>query len=73
MADGLGGHSVADVTHHLKGIHFPAKKQDVVKQAKHNGAAKDLMQVIDGLPDQEFGSIAEVMKAMGNEGKDASR
>ena len=27
MTRGLGGHSPANVTHHLKGIHFPAKKR----------------------------------------------
>ena len=67
MAQGLEGHSVADVTHHLKGVHFPAKKQDLVAQAKQNGASRDIMQLVNGMPDQEFGSIAEVMKAMGAE------
>jgi len=51
MTRGLGGHSPANVTHHLKGIHFPAKKQDLVKQAKKNGAEKDIMDVLNGMPD----------------------
>ena len=66
MTRGLGGHSPANVTHHLKGIHFPAKKQDLVKQAKKNGAEKDVMEVLNGMPDAEFASIAEVMKAVGD-------
>jgi len=65
MTRGLGGHSPANITHHLKGIHFPAKKRDVVQQAKKNGAEGDIMQVLDGMPDQEFASIADVMKAVG--------
>ncbi|TCZ63556.1 DUF2795 domain-containing protein [Roseicella aquatilis] len=65
MTRGLGGHSPANVTHHLKGIHFPAKKQDLIRQAKKNGAEQDIMQVLDGMEEREFDSIAEVMKAVG--------
>ncbi|GGC46198.1 hypothetical protein GCM10011504_25770 [Siccirubricoccus deserti] len=65
MTRGLGGHSPANVTHHLKGIHFPAKKKDLVQQAKRNGAEQDVMEVINAIPDQEFASIADVMKAVG--------
>ena len=70
MTRGLGGHSPANVTHHLKGIHFPAQKQDLVKQAKKNGAEKDIMDVLNGMPDDEFDSIAEVMKAVGEVERD---
>ena len=70
MTRGLGGHSPANVTHHLKGIHFPAKKQDLIKQAKHNGAEKDIMDVLNGVEEQEFASIAEVMKAVGEVERD---
>jgi uncharacterized protein DUF2795 len=70
MTRGLGGHSPANVTHHLKGIHFPAKKQDLIKQAKHNGAEKDIMDVLNGMEEQEFASIAEVMKAVGEVERD---
>lgn len=70
MTRGLGGHSPANVTHHLKGIHFPAKKQDLVQQARKNGAEKDIMDVLNGMPDQEFASIAEVMQAAGKAERD---
>ncbi|CAA9273142.1 MAG: hypothetical protein AVDCRST_MAG27-3638 [uncultured Craurococcus sp.] len=62
---GLGGHSPVDITHQLKGLHFPAQKQDLVQQAKGNGAGQDIMQMIDAMPEREFASIADVMKAMG--------
>ena len=65
MTRGLGGHSPANVTHHLKGIHLPAKKQDLLKQAQMNGAERDVMDVLNGMPDEEFASIADVMKAVG--------
>ncbi|MBV8522161.1 MAG: DUF2795 domain-containing protein [Acetobacteraceae bacterium] len=36
MTRGLGGQSPANVTHHLNGIDFPAKKQDLIKHAKRS-------------------------------------
>jgi hypothetical protein len=73
MTRGLGGHSPANVTHHLKGIHFPARKQDLLKQAKQNGAEKEVMELLNSMPDAEFASIAEVMKAVGDHNPDAQR
>ncbi len=34
MTRGLGGHSPENVSHHLKGIDFPASKQDLMRQAR---------------------------------------
>lgn len=65
MTRGMGGHSVSNITHHLKGIHFPAGKQDLLRQARQNGAAQDIMDVLHAMPDQAFGSAADVMKAVG--------
>ena len=73
MTRGLGGHSPANVTHHLKGIHFPAQKRDLVQQAKKNGAELDIMQVLNAMPEQEFANIADVMKAVGEAERDAER
>lgn len=65
MTRGLGGHSPANVTHNLKGIHFPAGKADLVRQAEHNGAEPAVMEVIQGMPDRNYENIADVMKAVG--------
>ncbi|MCO6415005.1 DUF2795 domain-containing protein [Siccirubricoccus sp. KC 17139] len=73
MTRGLGGHSPANVTHSLKGIHFPASKKDLVQQAKKNGAEQAVMEVINAMPDQEFASIAEVTKAVGEVERGAER
>lgn len=64
MTRGMGGHSVSNITHHLKGIHFPARRQDLVRQAKRNGAEQDIMDVLHAMPDQEFETAADVMKAV---------
>lgn len=67
MTRGLGGHSPANVTHHLKGIHFPADKKALVKQARQNKAPPEVMEEIEAMPEQEYASVAEIMKAFGKE------
>lgn len=70
MADvgrgGAGGKSVANITRHLKGIAFPAKKQDIVTHAEQNGADQAVLDAIGKLPDQEYGSMADLMKGYGS-------
>ena len=63
MARGFDGHSPVDVTHHLKGVSFPAGKEDLLEAAKDNGAGRDILDMIDAMPDGEFRSITDVMKA----------
>ena len=65
MTRGLGGHSPSNVSHHLKGIDFPAKKDTLLEVAKENGAEKDILDMIEDMPDQEFENMADVMKAYG--------
>lgn len=64
-----GGHSPANVTKHLKGINFPAKKQDLLKHAKQAGADQEVLQELQGFDEQEYNSMADVMKAFGKERK----
>jgi len=67
MTRGLGGESPANVTNHLKGAHFPASKEDLVDLAKSNGAEEEVLEVLENLPGDEYASVAEVMKAYGDE------
>lgn len=67
MTRGLGGHSPANITHHLKAIHFPAQKRDLLARARENDAGKDILDLLEGLPEREFASIAEVMKETARE------
>lgn len=68
MASGSGEQSPINVTHHLKGIDFPAGKQDLVQRAKDNGAPPEVMDKIEAMPDQSYGSMADVMKGFGRTG-----
>jgi hypothetical protein len=65
MTRGLGGQSPANVTHYLKGIDFPASKQDLMETAKDNGAEEAVLDMIEQMPDDEFEDMAGVMKAYG--------
>jgi len=49
----------------LKGMHYPAKKQDLVNQAKQNNATQDVIQTIENLPSDNFNSPIDVQKAFG--------
>lgn len=68
-----GGHSPANVTKHLKGIDFPAKKNDLIKHAKQVGADKDVLDELQSFEDREYGSMADVMKAFGKEHQESPR
>lgn len=49
----------------IKGINFPAKKQDLIQQAKQNNANQDVIQEIENLPDMEFRTARDVAKGFG--------
>jgi hypothetical protein len=59
--------SAADLEHAIKGIDFPASKDELVKQANNNNADNSIVQVIQKLPKQKFKSPIEVSKAFGKE------
>jgi len=62
MTRGLGGHSPSNVAHYLKGIDFPARKEDLLRQAKDNGAEPEVIEMIENMPDAEYETAADVMK-----------
>lgn len=65
MAVGMGGHSPSNILHHLKGIDFPAGKDALVSQAQKNDADNDILDIIRQLPDQEYHTMADVLKGVG--------
>ncbi len=66
MSHSAGGESPANVQKYLKGVDYPAKKQQLVETAKKNGAPQEVVQVIQQFPNQEFGGPQDVMKAYGD-------
>lgn len=49
----------------LKGMDYPARKNDLVKRARDNGAKKEVISILEGLKSDAFNSPAEVSKAVG--------
>lgn len=47
----------------LKGIDYPASKQDLVQKAKDNNAGSELIHKIENLPDDRFNSEEDVQKS----------
>ncbi|HLB25385.1 MAG TPA: DUF2795 domain-containing protein [Nitrospirota bacterium] len=60
---GASEKSPSNITEYLQGIDFPCWRQEVVDHAEENGAGKDMLRILRGMPDQEFSSIADVTKA----------
>jgi hypothetical protein len=54
-----------DVQKHLKGLDYPATKDDVVACAKKNGADATLLDSLNRLEDESFQTPADVSQAIG--------
>ena len=50
------------VTKALKGIDFPASKDDLVAHARENGADEDVLAMLEAMPDQSYESVKDVTK-----------
>lgn len=60
--------SAIKVEGYIKGIKFPAGKEDISNQAKSNKAPEDVMHALSRLEDKEYTSPTEVAKEMGQAG-----
>lgn len=49
----------------LKGMNYPAKKNDLIKHAQQQGATQDILETLKDLREENFNSSVEVSKAVG--------
>ncbi|MEA5577261.1 DUF2795 domain-containing protein [Anabaena sp. UHCC 0451] len=55
-----------EVQKHLKGVDYPADKQVLIEQAKKQGADREVISLLDKLPeDEEYDNPADLNKAIG--------
>ncbi|MBD2676311.1 MULTISPECIES: DUF2795 domain-containing protein [Nostoc] len=55
-----------EIQKHLKGVDYPAKKQDLIQHAKKQGAGKEIISLLEKVPeDKEFESPTALNKALG--------
>jgi hypothetical protein len=57
--------SAAELEKYLKGIDFPASKDDLLKKARDNGAPQEVLDMINGFTESRFNSPIDVSKAFG--------
>lgn len=65
---GRGKANPFEVQRFLEAVGYPAAKRELVREAKEQGADARVRSTLEKLPDQEFGSPAEVSEAIGNLG-----
>lgn len=65
MTRGVGGQSPSSVQKYLKDVEYPTSKEELIMQARRNGAPEDVISDIQTLKDEEFGGPQDVMKAYG--------
>lgn len=63
MIRAVGALSPTVIARQLKGIDFPATKDDLIEQALDNGVASEVAEILEELPDREYDDMADVMDA----------
>lgn len=61
----VGGRSANDIAQVLKGLNFPAQKEDLVRQAESNQADSGVLDMLKNIPPGMYDSAADVMERMG--------
>ena len=51
---------------YLKGVDYPASKNDLIKRAEQNGADQRVLDTLKQLPDRTFDGPSGISKAIGN-------
>ncbi len=59
-----GNLDASTLQHYLKGLSFPAQKEEVASTAESNGAPQDLLTQIRNADTDRFNSPEEVMQAL---------
>ena len=59
-----GNHDVSNVQNYLRGVTFPAEKEEVASTAESNGAPQDMVTQIRNADTERFNSPEEVMQAL---------
>ncbi len=50
---------------HLKGVDYPATKDELISTADDNDAPDDIIEMLQSMPGEQYGGPDEVMEALG--------
>jgi len=57
--------SAAELEKYLKGLNYPASKDDLLRKARENGAPSEVIDMINSLSESQFNSPIDVSRAFG--------
>lgn len=59
----------ANIMKHMKGIKFPARKDDLKQLAENNRSRAQntdkILELIDRIPDQDYNRVSDIMREIG--------
>lgn len=58
----MAGMTPEAVYNYLNGMHYPARKPELIEHAKNNGAARDVIEALETLPDKEYKSQDDLIR-----------
>jgi hypothetical protein len=50
---------------YLKGMNYPASKDDLIEHAEEQGADDEILDLLEQIPDEEYDAPTDVNKALG--------
>jgi len=57
--------SAVDISKNMSGLDFPANKQNLIDYARNQKAREEVINTLQQMPDQDYGSMADVEKGFG--------
>ena len=57
-----GGRGLGAIQNYLKGMDYPASKEDIIHLARDNGAPNEVMKLIERFEDRDYDSPVEVSR-----------
>ncbi|GAX35837.1 DUF2795 domain-containing protein [Nodularia sp. NIES-3585] len=57
--------SAVDISRSLSGIDFPVNKEGLVSHAREKKANKEVINILQQMPEREYGNMADVEHAFG--------
>jgi hypothetical protein len=57
--------STGEVLEYLRGIDLPKNRSELVQYAQSKNAPQDVIDILNRIPDQQFGNAADITHAIG--------